>query len=133
MELHYRAFDSSRIQRILPNKVEYDGPKNFNEIVMVISRKMGLHPSIVRLCIRYFFTWTVFRKFPRGKKFHLRGVGQFNPWISTRNQVAKGKPPRKRNVNGHDVQHHKKKIQALVRRSERDRARRKELLKTGWE
>ncbi len=100
---------------------------------MVISRKTGWHPSVVRKCIRYFCYRVLFRKLPKGEKFHIRGVGQFNPGISTRNQAAKGERIRKTNVNKQDVQHHRRKFDALLRKAKKRNEKRDELLKTGWE
>ena len=131
--LHYRAFDTTNIQRLSANQIPYNGPKNFNEIVMRIARDMDIHPSIVRKCISYFLEKGLFRKLRHGEKFHLRGIGQFNPWKSTKTRKAKKQKLKKHNVDGTSVYHNRKRRRASVYRALKRKEAREEHLKTGWD
>lgn len=76
---------------MLPNKVPYDGPKTFQEIVKAISIRYNLRQTIVAKVISYFLWFTIFNRFKDAEKISLKGIGLFNPWKSTRTLHEKGK------------------------------------------
>jgi len=119
-----------------PNEVEYDGPKTFKQIVFAISLKTGIPYEVVRKCISYFLEKSLFRKFPEGQKFSLRGIGSFVPLKYTKTRIAKGQRLLKHNVNGRLISEDRGRKRMADNRFNKGRIERRKAakanLKNGW-
>ena len=116
-----------------PNKAEYDGPKNYDEICIEINRRLGYDKRIVGKIVSYFLYRTVFLKLKVGKEFSLRGIGNFVPWQSTKNKAMNGQRQKKLNVDSRTASHNVSKMRMWKKDYRKRQEKKKDNLQNGWD